>query len=207
MPQDHSLKISHNNNVKQIKTIVKNFLDTFIDRDDSVPNTKWRIHEFLNYRIKIAKFQHGGCKRYSVDTKMKAKKCVKNPDLKDNLCFWRCLTIAIYESVDKTIVKKDSKQQRELAKELQNRYFESCEIATDLRTDIVLVRDLPDICRALELNLTVYTLTSLGNNMGGLKALEVYSSNIEKEPQVCLHLDIQKAHFMLLRTMVVMLTH
>ena len=88
---------------------------------------------------------------------MKAKKCVKNPDLKDNLCFWHCL--AIYESVDKIVVKKDSKQQHELAKELQNQYFESCAIATDLCTDTVLVCDLSDICRALELNLTVYTLT------------------------------------------------
>jgi len=48
VPQDHSLKISHTNDIKQIKSIIKNFLDTFIDRDDSVPNTKWRIHEFKN---------------------------------------------------------------------------------------------------------------------------------------------------------------
>ncbi|PRP81736.1 hypothetical protein PROFUN_10836, partial [Planoprotostelium fungivorum] len=56
--------------------------------DDSVPDTKHRVHEFITFKLKLAKSQQG----------LKNKRYLKNPDLKDNLCFWRCITIALYES-------------------------------------------------------------------------------------------------------------
>ncbi|PRP80880.1 hypothetical protein PROFUN_11435 [Planoprotostelium fungivorum] len=39
--------------------------------DDSVPDTKRRIHEFITFKLKLAKSQQGGCKGYTVDAGLK----------------------------------------------------------------------------------------------------------------------------------------
>ncbi|PRP76353.1 hypothetical protein PROFUN_15269 [Planoprotostelium fungivorum] len=96
-----------------------------------------------------------------------------NPDLKDNLCFW-------------------SKIQREKAITLRDKYFKQCGQST---TDHVQVADLPAICQALNLDLTVYTLDS------NLNSVKLYKSGIQGSA-ICLHLDQVKNHYMLLRTLV-----
>ncbi|PRP75411.1 hypothetical protein PROFUN_15481 [Planoprotostelium fungivorum] len=122
---------------------------------DSVPDTKHRVHEFIAFKLKLAKSQQGGCKGYIVDAGLKNKRCLKNPDLKDNLCFWRCIAIALNESSCQGIQQANSKQQRAIA--LRDQYFAQCGQNT---TDHVQVADLPAIYQALNLDLTVYTLDS-----------------------------------------------
>ena len=119
--------------------------------------------------FKLAKSHQGGCKGYTVDSGLKNKRCLKNPDLKDNLCFWRCITIALYESSCQGIQQANSKQQREKAIALRDQYFAQC---GQNISDHVQVADLPAICQALNLDLTVYTLDS------NLNSLKLYESGI-----------------------------
>ncbi|PRP74537.1 hypothetical protein PROFUN_15669 [Planoprotostelium fungivorum] len=246
--------------------------------DDSVPDTKHRVHEFITFKLKLAKSQQGGCKGYTVDAGLKNKRCLKNPDLKDNLCFWRliansrekglllegintlhnvvktsqimyklkesqkkkggdvvttvrhktksqpavvtllyhstgskdlnqclknpdlkdnlcfwrCITIVLYESSCQGIQQANSKQQREKAIALRDQYFAQC---GQNISDHVQVADLPAICQALNLDLTVYTLDD------NLDSLKLYESGIQGSP-ICLHLDQPKNHHMLLMTLV-----
>ncbi|PRP72879.1 hypothetical protein PROFUN_16859 [Planoprotostelium fungivorum] len=97
-------------------TINKTYL--FPSDDDSVPDTKHRIHEFIAFKLKFAKSQQ----------------------------------------------------------------------------DHVQVADLPAICQALNLDLTVYTLDS------NLNSVKLYKSGIQGSP-ICLHLDQVKNHYMILRTL------
>ncbi|PRP73107.1 hypothetical protein PROFUN_16427 [Planoprotostelium fungivorum] len=111
---------------------------------------------------------------------------------KDNLCFWRCIAIALYEFSSQQIGKKDSKIQREKAIALRDQYFKQC---GQRITDHVQVADLPAICQALNLDLTVYTLDS------NLNSVKLYKSG-NQGSAICQHLDQVKNHYMLLRTLV-----
>ncbi|PRP72983.1 hypothetical protein PROFUN_17059, partial [Planoprotostelium fungivorum] len=86
------------------------------------------VHEFISFKLnfKLAKSQQDGCKGYAVEAGLKNKRCLKPPDLKDNLCFWRCIAIALYESSCQGIQQVNSKQQREKAIALRDQYYSQC---------------------------------------------------------------------------------
>jgi hypothetical protein len=90
------------------------------------------------------------------------------------------------------IQQANSKQQRGKAIALRDQYYTQCGQNT---TDHVQVADLPAICQALYLDLTVYTLDD------NLNSLKLYESGIQGSP-ICLHLDQSKNHYILLRTLV-----
>ncbi|PRP77292.1 hypothetical protein PROFUN_05537 [Planoprotostelium fungivorum] len=190
-PADHAIKISSIKHISDLDNTLQLWIQNSFAADDSVPDTKHRVHEFIAFKLKLAKSQQGGCKGYTVDAGLKNKRCLKNPDLKDNLCFWRSVAIALYESSYQQIGKKDSKIQREKATALRDQYFAQC----GQSADHVQVADLPAICQALNLDLTVYTLDD------NLNSLKLYESGIQGLP-ICLHLDQPKNHYMSLRTLV-----
>jgi hypothetical protein len=179
IPSDHTFLVRNEKDIENCKKMIESFLNSFLESDSVLPNTKWRIHEFLHFKIKIAKAQHGGCKNYVADIQLKKKKCLLNPDNKDNLCFWRCLAIALNENIDKSIVKKNSKSQRIKALELREDYEKNS------KRESVLLADLPNICEILKLNISVYSL-----NEG--KIISLFSSQIKAEPEILLHLDTEK---------------
>ncbi|PRP74545.1 hypothetical protein PROFUN_16126 [Planoprotostelium fungivorum] len=191
-PADHAIKISSIKHISDLNNTLQLWIQNSFAADDSVPDTKHRVHEFIAFKLKLAKSQQGGCKGYTVDAGLKNKRCLKNPDLKDNLCFWRSIAIALYESSYQHIGKKDSNIQREKAIDLRDQYFAQC---GQNISDHVQVADLPAICQALNLDLTVYTLDD------NLNSLKLYESGIQGLP-ICLHLDQPKNHYMLLRTLV-----
>ncbi|PRP87898.1 hypothetical protein PROFUN_02635 [Planoprotostelium fungivorum] len=158
-PADHAIKIS---SIKHISDL---------------NNTLQLVHKFIAFKLKLAKSQKGGCKGYAVDLGLKNKRCLKNPDLKDNLCFWRSIAIALYESSCQGIQQANSKQQREKAIALRDQYFAQC---GQNISDHVQVSDLPDICQLLNLGLTVYTLDSNFNS------LKLYESVFKALQSVCI---------------------
>ncbi|PRP83717.1 hypothetical protein PROFUN_03872, partial [Planoprotostelium fungivorum] len=191
-PADHAIKISSIKHISDLNNTLQLWIQNSFATDDSVPDTKHRVHEFIAFKLKLAKSQQGGCKGYTVDSGLKNKRCLKNPDLKDNLCFWRCIAIALYESSCQGIQQANSKQQREKAIALRDQYFAQC---GQNISDHVQVADLPVICQTLNLDLTVYTLDD------NLNSLKLYESGIQGSP-ICMHLDQPKNHYMLLRTLV-----
>ncbi|PRP73041.1 hypothetical protein PROFUN_17031, partial [Planoprotostelium fungivorum] len=90
-PADHAIKISSIKHISDLNNTLQLWIQNSFAADDSVPDTKHRVHEFIAFKLKLAKSQQ-------VDAGLKNKRCLKNPDLKDNLCFWRSITIALYES-------------------------------------------------------------------------------------------------------------
>ncbi|PRP73278.1 hypothetical protein PROFUN_16749, partial [Planoprotostelium fungivorum] len=98
---NHAIKISSIKHISDLNNTLQLWIQNSFAADDSVPDTKHRVHEFIAFKLKLAKSQQaliGGCKGYTVDSGLKNKRCLKNPDLKDNLCFWRSIAIALYES-------------------------------------------------------------------------------------------------------------
>ncbi|PRP73423.1 hypothetical protein PROFUN_16715 [Planoprotostelium fungivorum] len=188
---NHAIKILSVKHISDLNNTLQLWIQNSFAADDSVPDTKHRVHEFITFKLKLAKSQQDGCKGYTVDAGFKNKRCLKNPDLKDNLCFWRSIAIAVYESSYQHIGKKDSKIQREKAIDLRDQYSAQC---GQIISDHVQVADLPAICQALNLDLTVFTLDD------DLNSLKLYESGIQGSP-ICLHLDQTKNHYMLLRTL------
>ncbi|PRP73270.1 hypothetical protein PROFUN_16786 [Planoprotostelium fungivorum] len=129
-------------NIEDGSTINKTYL--FPSDDDSVPDTKHRIHEFIAFKLKFAKSQQG-------------------------VLLLLCMNFLVSKL-----------------------YFKQCGQST---TDHVQVADLPAICQALNLDLTVYTLDS------NLNSVKLYKSG-NQGSAICLHIDQVKTHYMLLRTLV-----
>ncbi|PRP78488.1 hypothetical protein PROFUN_13563 [Planoprotostelium fungivorum] len=153
-PADHAIKISSIKHISDLNNTLQLWIQNSFAADDAVPDTKHRVHEFIAFKLKLAKSQQGGCKGYTVDLGLKNKRCLKNPDLKDNLCFWRSIAIALEKAID-----------------LRDQYFAQC---GQIILDHVQVADLPVICQSLNLDLTVYTLDD------NLNSLKLYESGYRK---------------------------
>lgn len=159
-------------------------------------NTKRRLHKFLLLTLKVANRQFGGCKNYK-NIDFKNKRCVVHPDGNDNLCFWRCLAIALFSNNYPNISKARNKIQRDKAQELRDKYYALCEKET---TDIVLLDQIPDICQKLELNIRVNTLQTNDKIKERLVLLE--DIHIDNKDIIDLHYDSVQKHFVLVKSFI-----
>ncbi|PRP80089.1 hypothetical protein PROFUN_12243 [Planoprotostelium fungivorum] len=148
-PADHAIKISSIKHISDLNNTLQLWIQNSFAADDSVPDTKHRVHEFITFKLKLAKSQQGG-----------------TLILKTTSAFGEVLQLLWINILHNVVI-----------------------------SDHVQVADLPAICQALNLDLTIYTLDSNFNS------LKLYESGIQGSP-ICLHLDQTKNHYMLLRTLV-----
>eukprot|EP01124_Arcella_intermedia_P025887 TRINITY_DN4735_c1_g1_i1.p1 TRINITY_DN4735_c1_g1~~TRINITY_DN4735_c1_g1_i1.p1 ORF type:complete len:196 (-),score=44.41 TRINITY_DN4735_c1_g1_i1:553-1140(-) len=104
--------------------------------------------------LKVANRQFGGCKNYKSTFGAKSRCCL-NPSGKDDLCFWRCLAIGLYEKTIPTISKKNAAIQRQKAICLRDEYYKK--IGRE-PINIVLLDQIPDISQAFSINVQINTL-------------------------------------------------
>jgi len=104
--------------------------------------------------LKVANRQFGGCKLYKSTFGQKSKCCL-NPSGKDDLCFWRCLAIGLYEKTNPTIGKINRAIQKEKAIFLRDDYYKKIGKQPD---NVVLLDQIPDICQKLSINIQINTL-------------------------------------------------
>ena len=126
---------------------------------DLMPNTKWTYDKVNALSFKICKLDSGGCA--GAKTIKSWTKAIKNPDNKDDLCFWRCFAIALYSEDNKDIRKKDSKKQRDKAQWLKK----TTEVTLKIQLiDTVAVNQIPFIAQVLKLDIRVYHIDENGQS-------------------------------------------
>jgi len=126
---------------------------------DPLSDTKKKLHEFQSLTIKIAKNHFGGCSNYVKPAELQGKKCLVQPLTTDNLCFWRCIAIALDRQLKvKSDMQKNRKRQKDAALQLQSKYYENQDMQ-----DIVHLSQIKDISDKLNLNLIIYTLVKQDN--------------------------------------------
>eukprot|EP01124_Arcella_intermedia_P025892 TRINITY_DN4735_c1_g1_i16.p1 TRINITY_DN4735_c1_g1~~TRINITY_DN4735_c1_g1_i16.p1 ORF type:complete len:238 (-),score=46.38 TRINITY_DN4735_c1_g1_i16:553-1266(-) len=117
-------------------------------------STKLHFHKLRGLTLKVANRQFGGCKNYKSTFGAKSRCCL-NPSGKDDLCFWRCLAIGLYEKTIPTISKKNAAIQRQKAICLRDEYYKK--IGRE-PINIVLLDQIPDISQAFSINVQINTL-------------------------------------------------
>eukprot|EP01124_Arcella_intermedia_P025889 TRINITY_DN4735_c1_g1_i12.p1 TRINITY_DN4735_c1_g1~~TRINITY_DN4735_c1_g1_i12.p1 ORF type:complete len:443 (-),score=116.85 TRINITY_DN4735_c1_g1_i12:553-1881(-) len=127
-------------------------IDNLLGRN--LDNTKLHFHNLKGVTLKVANRQFGGCKLYKSTFRAKSRCCL-NPSGKDDLCFWRCLAIGLYEKTIPTISKKNAAIQRQKAICLRDEYYKK--IGRE-PINIVLLDQIPDISQAFSINVQINTL-------------------------------------------------
>ncbi|PRP73722.1 hypothetical protein PROFUN_16610 [Planoprotostelium fungivorum] len=62
---NHAIKISSIKHISDLNNTLQMWIQNSFAADDSVPDTKYRVHEFIVFKLKLAKSQQGGCKGYT----------------------------------------------------------------------------------------------------------------------------------------------
>lgn len=159
--------------------------------DQPLPSTKWHFHKLHQLTIKVARRKFGGCKNYVTTFKTKAKCCL-NPDGQDDLCFWRCLAIALNEKEIPQITKPHSKAQRLKAIEIRDKYYN---IICEESTDLVCLDQIEDIAIKLCVHLQINTLVMDENGLTKRDILLDVNAH-PNYPTIILHYDQAQNHFL-----------
>jgi len=159
-PTDALIKISNQSDKDKMIRSFTRALKEFTNTDKLYPSTKWKYDKITGLGIKIFKNYTGGCKgAKAINIPGWSKRAIKNPDNKDNLCFWRCLAILLYQGEFKSIREKNSALQRQIALELK--------VKANYPNDAVDVDAIPlIICRKLKLDIQVYIFHGVNASVG-----------------------------------------
>ena len=192
---DHVLSIKNKDFTQIFEGL--NSLFNHLENAPLQEDTKKKLHEVSAMKLKIAKRNFGGCINYKTPIYLQNKRCVLQPANKDNLCFWRCLAIALYRDTIPNIDKQTSKIQKEKAIELKNQYYN--EYPDLLSVDTVNIDQLPSIANIFNINIQLYTLDTVNKQ---LQAILIKCENSENIKQVLLYYDEKQNHFVLINTLV-----
>lgn len=165
------------------------FLETVPSNEKLYPSTEWKFQCIRSLQFDIFKVQAGGCANHPIlQDKYPGlfnKRQIHNSGDKDNLCFWRCLAMAL----DPGCYDTKGKKQRIKAQELQQRAKEA--LANELTvTDVVALTDIDKIGKALELDIHVYT-----RRAGTSESIKLLGDEhfVDEENSICLYFDEQGA--------------
>jgi hypothetical protein len=131
------------------------YVQQFQSREEIYPSTKYKYDVVTGIGFHVSKQYTGGCTNHKNNTQY--KRVLKNPDNKDNFCFWRCLVMALFNNIK--ILKKDSREQRTRAHTLLKHTQQLLQATFDLSSDgTVALSQIPGIAKALQLDIQVWTL-------------------------------------------------
>ncbi len=129
-PPDRPWVVNSKEEANKFKKQLNHLFDALVE-GSRYPGSSYRLHSVESFGVKFAIQSWAGCKDYihKENKNFEKVKCVINPDGDDDLCFWRCLAIGLYQNdeekknYDKIKKRNRNKFQRDEAIRLRNLFY------------------------------------------------------------------------------------